>query len=86
MTHCFPDIFFSSKTVSKRQNGVTAFLKFFLYSANCSRRHQGNCFYSHAGGVLERKTFDTHLSPSAGDHLKEYLDSLNGKYVKGRWV
>ena len=84
MTHYFPDIFFSSKTVRKRQNGVTAFLKFFLYSANFSRRNQGNCFYSHAGEVLGRKTFDTHLSPSAGDHLKEYLDSINGKYVKGR--
>lgn len=33
------------------------------------------------GGVLERKTFDTHLSPSAGDHLKEYLDSINGNKI-----
>lgn len=33
------------------------------------------------GGVLERKTFHTNENPSAGDHLKEYLDGLDGNKI-----
>nr|XP_058952249.1 uncharacterized protein LOC131779695 [Pocillopora verrucosa] len=33
------------------------------------------------GEVLESKTFDTHWNSTAGDHLKEYLNKLNGNKI-----
>ena len=36
-----------------------------------------------AGTVLDSGAFDTHGDNTAGNRLRDYLNSINGKYVSG---
>lgn len=37
--------------------------------------------FSFAGTVLRAKGFDTHGNSSAGNHLRDFLNGIKGKYV-----